>query len=372
MWKGSSQGAMRAPKTTDAVLILHEGRGTDTENTRNALWDTVKALGIISIVLGHICPYPEVIKFVYSYHLIIFFFVAGVLFNTEKYGDRPIAYAVGRIRRMWPPYFLYYLFFILIHNFVSDTEYGIKDTLLQIFKASLFRGKESLGGALWFIPFMLIVLFAFEASAFLSRRLFKKNASVAVAVIAAAVGGAGLLLNHREISLPFHLQACLLMLPAVAAGYLFTELKLSPDKIFKWWAAIPAAAVVVISSNIQNRRIELAADQTGGAERFYLVSLCGVYMICTAAHCISKLPHISRLLSTTGRYTFDIMSLHMLINYLTVKAFAYLPEEVGFLAWIVSLLLGMTVPIAVRRLAARVYSLIKRVVKRSDSAESIM
>lgn len=48
--------------------------------------DIVKAIGIISIVMGHCC-YSIMIpalnvsvgEFVYSYHLMVFFFVAGFL-----------------------------------------------------------------------------------------------------------------------------------------------------------------------------------------------------------------------------------------------------------------------------------------------------
>ena len=52
--------------------------------------DIVKAIGIISIVMGHCC-YSIMIpalnvsvgEFVYSYHLMVFFFVAGFFYKRE-------------------------------------------------------------------------------------------------------------------------------------------------------------------------------------------------------------------------------------------------------------------------------------------------
>lgn len=331
---------------------------------RIALWDIVKALGIISIVLGHCCPSAEVVIFVYSYHLIVFFFAMGVLYNEEKYGDHPFGYAISRLKKLWPPYFFYYLFFILIHNLVSDDKYTLRDTAVQILKAAVFDAKETLGGAMWFIPFMLIVLFAFAGIVFVSRLVFKKdekrNAYIAVIVASSAVGAAGLFLNYKGISLPFHLQACMLVMPGVTAGYAFSHFKLRPEKVFRIWAAIPAAAVVIISSNIQDHRVELALDQTGGAERFYLVSFCGIYLICTIALYLSKFRVTSRVFSFIGKYTFDIMSLHLFINYLVTKVFSFLPEGFAPFAWVVSLAVSMILPPLIRIAAAHVYSLLRK------------
>ena len=50
-------------------------------------WNIVKAIGIISIVIGHSCEH--LVKFVYFYHLAIFFFIGGALYDESKYGNNP-------------------------------------------------------------------------------------------------------------------------------------------------------------------------------------------------------------------------------------------------------------------------------------------
>ena len=51
---------------------------------RDKFWDIVKGIGIISIVIGHV-TINDIKEFVYTYHLIIFFFVAAYFYNEKKY-----------------------------------------------------------------------------------------------------------------------------------------------------------------------------------------------------------------------------------------------------------------------------------------------
>lgn len=47
-------------------------------SNRNVIYDVIKAIGIIAIVLGHSHPNCDVVRFVYGFHLAIFFFVSGL------------------------------------------------------------------------------------------------------------------------------------------------------------------------------------------------------------------------------------------------------------------------------------------------------
>ena len=53
---------------------------------RSAYWDIVKGIGIVSIVLGHSCFFA--VKWVYAYHMMLFFFVSGYLYSDTKYKNR--------------------------------------------------------------------------------------------------------------------------------------------------------------------------------------------------------------------------------------------------------------------------------------------
>lgn len=84
--------------------------------------DIVKAIGIISIVMGHCC-YSIMIpalnvsvgEFVYSYHLMVFFFVAGFFYKRE-YHEHPEQYIGKRLLKLGGMLFLYNTVFTLLHN----------------------------------------------------------------------------------------------------------------------------------------------------------------------------------------------------------------------------------------------------------------
>ena len=72
------------------------------QGKRNSTMDIVKAIGIISIVMGHCC-YSIMIpalnvsvgEFVYSYHLMVFFFVAGFFYKENTMSTRNSISASG-------------------------------------------------------------------------------------------------------------------------------------------------------------------------------------------------------------------------------------------------------------------------------------
>ena len=87
---------------------------------RDPYIDILKAIGIISIVIGHASinipgTNIEICKFVYAYHLMIFFFTAGFCFKKE-YAAEPYQYIGRRLKSMLPLYFKYNLIFVLLHN----------------------------------------------------------------------------------------------------------------------------------------------------------------------------------------------------------------------------------------------------------------
>lgn len=92
------------------------------QGKRNSTMDIVKAIGIISIVMGHCC-YSIMIpalnvsvgEFVYSYHLMVFFFVAGFFYKRE-YHEHPEQYIGKRLLKLGGMLFLYNTVFTLLHN----------------------------------------------------------------------------------------------------------------------------------------------------------------------------------------------------------------------------------------------------------------
>lgn len=92
-------------------------------------WNIVKAIGIICVVFGHSCTnFQRAVRFVYLFHLALFFFVSGYLWSEEKYGDDPSLNFAARLRANYGRYVFAAVVFVALHNFfVSTGIYTIND-----------------------------------------------------------------------------------------------------------------------------------------------------------------------------------------------------------------------------------------------------
>ena len=88
------------------------------------IWaDFLRGIGIFFVVLGHIITVinaPDFYnKYIYSFHLPIFFFVSGYLFHIEKYHNFKF-FLKKRVKSLLIPYFVFtffaYIFLIGTQN----------------------------------------------------------------------------------------------------------------------------------------------------------------------------------------------------------------------------------------------------------------
>ena len=68
--------------------------------------DVAKGIGIILVVFAHVNYTPEVLVFIYSFHMPLFFLISGMLFDKNKYPDF-ISFFKRRIKTLFIPYVIY-------------------------------------------------------------------------------------------------------------------------------------------------------------------------------------------------------------------------------------------------------------------------
>ena len=144
--------------------------------------DIAKTIGIILVVLGH----TEFVgkNFIYQFHLPLFFFLSGVVFNIERTKD-PKKFLCRRIISLYLPFVVFEVLFLIFHNFFSyinfytnlshvQLTYSAKDMLINILKIITLGGGEELAGPLWFLisTFEINIIFAILAR--ISQKYEKK------------------------------------------------------------------------------------------------------------------------------------------------------------------------------------------------------
>ena len=288
---------------------------------RKREYDILKAWGIVSIVLGHCLPYAQAINFVYSYHLALFLFAAGLQFNEEKYCTAPFLFLQSRMRSLWPPFFGYLSFFTLTHDWslqahliMDSGPYGYHVTVFRLINNYLFLGSEILGAALWFVPVMLIVMLLFAGIAYFSHSFCRRFPLIPIMALSALLGSVGVYCNINAIQLLANAQTALVLLPVFTAGFLFRHFRFDFEKVFRWFVALPCLLFVCWAVIQNGHHIELSLKLIGGSGLyFYSITFCGLYAVCYVVTLLNRCPKLAGPVSFIGRYTFDIMALHMLL-----------------------------------------------------------
>ena len=305
---------------------------SDTKQTRSLYWDIVKGWGIIAIVLGHVGYVGG--AFVYLFHLALFFFITGYFYKEERYGDTPFLYFGARLAGAWPRYMFYTLFFVLLHNFfVTEGVYAGQSLynhtmMLTAWMGSLsFNCPEQVQGALWFVPVWLVssalfagtVWFGRAGSCLLKRPAFKYGLC---GVSSIGIGAIGVFLNGRGCSLPYNLQAALLVVPLYFAAFLMQRFLPGFKKYAVWYGCLASAVLLHLTNSRLHIFIDLASMSVPGF-LYYPISLLGIYFVLSLSALSERIGLLAKGLSFLGRHSFDIMAVHFtlfkLMDWLYVR-----------------------------------------------------
>lgn len=167
------------------------------QKNRSLIFDITKSLGIIFMVCGHSgAPF---IRFVYLFHMALFFMVAGYFFSNKSFDKfcELIKYIYKKIKRLWLPLVVTIIILTLMHNFFIkinfytnnilflEGKYGnkwgiidyytITDIPKYLIKTLYFQHGEQLAGAAWFVIVMFYILCSSAILRFTGNLLIKNK-----------------------------------------------------------------------------------------------------------------------------------------------------------------------------------------------------
>jgi fucose 4-O-acetylase-like acetyltransferase len=348
---------------------------------RDKFWDIVKSIGIISIVIGH-C-FPLLSKFVYTYHLAIFFLVGGYLFNENKYAKKPFDYIGHKLSSTLPKYFWYFVLFILINNIFirigiypsTYALFSLKDIVAQILAASIFFGPAGVGGALWFVPLLVYSMIFFCFIVGLLKRLNKtKHQLIILGLITILIGVIGIKLAVAKVEIIYHLQSCLLIMPFILIGYFLRKIEIEKvNKYLNPYLSVLCILFILLTLKYTGQAIDISSSNIISPILFYPISIAGLYFVLYLSKILSNLKG-NQLLAGIGKYSFDIMALHFLVfklidlfyialfskNYAILSNFPYSNEKL----WPLYIVFGIFGPIAFCKIVDYIKSYITKIVKK--------
>jgi len=135
-----------------------------TQEQKNLLnWITIaKALGIIFVVMGHFIPkgitpsyYIDIKNLIYTFHMPLFFLLAGLLYNYLKYTYIELFF--NKLKRLIYPFISVAIFFFIIKYFASLFFEMKQPMTLEHILIILTDPRESYMSLLWFVYTLFLI-----------------------------------------------------------------------------------------------------------------------------------------------------------------------------------------------------------------------
>lgn len=191
--------------------------------------DIAKALGMLTIMWGHIHLSGWSFAFVYSFHIPLFFFLSGMVFDKNRYSNFK-EFLKKKTKSLFIPYVIFsFVFWAVWALFSYLTKANVDSYWMPLAETFIAQGS---GGflvhnvPLWFVTCLIVVeaLYYFLVS-------YKTSIKLIVCVSLAFISWYGI--THQVLFdwrlLPWNIEVALLALPIFALGNFFSQ-RIGHDK----------------------------------------------------------------------------------------------------------------------------------------------
>ncbi|OQY04321.1 MAG: hypothetical protein B6I22_09750 [Desulfobacteraceae bacterium 4572_123] len=285
-------------------------------NNRIVWIDTLKAIAIFMVVIGHTIGLPEFTeKMIFSFHMPIFFWLSGSLVR-EKIRHTPfVDYLKKKARTRLIPYLSfsvisYTLWFFLLRHFGTQAQLNISPmhTFTGIFYGNGINHRLDHDTVLWFF----LCLFVTEIIFFWIIKIRPIKWFVFILALFSIAGYADTWFNRPDgFRLPWNIDIALSMVVFYGIGYLCGPyFKKGAWMRSHWqWALGVISLIIYTACSLINSKVAVVAGNYGNYFYFYAAALSGILFWVIIAMQIPKLSLISKI----GDSTLIIFPLHLLV-----------------------------------------------------------
>lgn len=279
--------------------------------------DISRAIAIILIVLGHTIVHSEhcklIFKFLYSFHVIMFFILSGYTFDVKK-NEKTKKFIWKKFKRIMIPYFIWSLLFLIPYIlFGSDignelntnSSFNIKQQIVNIIYGNGNSSALKQNTSLWFLP----ALFSMEIIYYFIIYYINKFKINKIIIIIPLLLISYLINHFMNFYLPWGINTALVIGILFYIGYICKEYDLfTKDKVFKIKNIIIIFIIGVFSFYFNDT--VSCIDYDYGILTYALISgLCISISLIYVSFKISR----NSILEYIGKNTMGILIFHKII-----------------------------------------------------------
>lgn len=317
----------------------------ESTKDRNIVLDIAKGIGIITVVIAHL-QYTCLSKYIYWFHMPLFFIISGYLFKKPKSEDKTKSILVSKTLKYLIPYISYY-FAILIIIGIDSNKWPLV-TLEDI--KNLIAGGVHLEGV--FGPFWFITVLYFTQILFWICSKYMKLKMVTVITIICYV------LSHLTVfqqTCIWDINTTLYALPLFYIGYKSRQFKW--DKKETKILSIVASTIVLVAIILSLVGVlPYQLDIKHSMYTHFLLDLLIPTSFTLLIILISKLlvsNVIGKILAYLVQETLVIMYLHIPISYFLLQHF-----EFGNI-FVIRVVLSIVIPVIISKLFIKNFRVMK-------------
>ena len=273
-------------------------------STNRIYWiDNLRTLAILLVVFGHTnnteAEIGNVVTYIYSFHMPLFFFISGLTFYPERY-KRPKEFLFKKISTLLVPYCFFSLlgfglFMITNHSYFSLPVIG--DSLFRIAFADTDLLNFGYDGPLWFLPCLFLV----EVELYFISYLKKKAQIGAIGLLVVL----GFIVGPKFRYIPWTAAGSFVALLFCWLGFLLKDKITSLDHSSKLGIILGGITVSLLFCYL-NGGVSMAIDAYGNPLYFLLSALGGIsYVVLLTTH-----TRPNRMMRYIGMNSIIIFGLH--------------------------------------------------------------
>ena len=347
--------------------------------------DIIKGIGIILVVLGH--AYFPLRKYIYLFHVAVFFMTAGYC-NNEKYSSSLLSFIelfIKRVKSLWVPYMIYNLIFLLFQNilikfhiytddyqslsmgFLSNDGFisiiGMKDAIVIIMKSVFFINSRPLLGGLWFLGGLFYVTILYNLIDLILVKLKIKKLHIIISIVLLLIG---FFISKGTISIPFFgkfisiVFSCeILFLVGVALKDHMSKIMNKPLLIL-----VLSCSILIILSHFGS--ISIGSTHFVNPLFFLSASVVGFVFLWSLSIFILRVELLEKVFIYIGVNTIPILALHILsfkiITLIQMHVFNESALVISALPvwkfdsywWLLYSIVGVSLPLFINKIFTRI------------------
>lgn len=288
--------------------------------------DSLKGISIILVVIAHLnFVSSELNQYIYSFHMPLFFFISGYLFDAEKYIKKGKAFLERKFYSLIIPYLLFsiiaYIFYILMDCIyqpeVQNVEILQKGVLFNVYTVICSMNGFLINTPLWFLP----CLFITELLFLISKKYSKSDYNTAVLIIFFSVIGFQYG-NYVSFRMPWSIDIAFTGIVFYAAGYFFE--KDYKEILFRTnYSFIFVLFLMHIILSFINPRVDMYKLIYNNYFLFYISAFSGILVYIYTF----KMAKASKILVFYGRNSLTVLGFHYIIISILKYLFPLLFEQ---------------------------------------------